>query len=234
MNHDRWPGSTALLSSALLLASACGSTKEVLCAPLDSTAVWARVNQAWSREVGKPWTNDSLREVLLHLAERDQAARDSLATRINDSAYVRRLGLLDSTLAVELSRILTRFGLPTRTLVGAAGSDAAMLIVQHNDELQQPVLAMARALPAGEVSPQALAMLEDRVRTHTGQPQRYGTQFTVGEDGQFRFAPTESLPGLEARRAQAGLPPLAQYVCFFEESGMRVDRRSLPPSGSPR
>ena len=230
----RWRCSTALVSLTLLLASACGRPREGSCSPLDSTAAWARVNQAWSREVGRPWTNDSLREVLLHLAQRDQAARDSFATRLNDSAYGRQLRLLDSSLAVELSGILTRFGLPTRTLVGAAGSDAAMLIVQHNDGLQQPVLSMARALPATEVSPQALAMLEDRVRTHAGQLQRYGTQFTLGQDGQFRFAATESLPGLEARRAQAGLPPLAQYVCLFEESGLRVDRRSLPPSQQQR
>ena len=224
----RISAAAALLSSTLLLASGCGETRKASCSPLDSTAAWALVNQAWSREVGKTWTNDSLREVLLHLAERDQAARDSFATRLNDSAYVRQLNLLDSSLAVELSGILNRFGLPTRTLVGAAGSDAAFLIIQHNDELQQRVLSMARTLPATEVSPQALAMLEDRVRTHTGQLQRYGTQFTLGQDGVFRFAPTESLPGLEARRALAGLPPLAQYVCLFEESGMRIDRRSLP------
>jgi hypothetical protein len=221
--------SAAVFPLVLVLASACGRAREGSCSPLDSTAAWARANQAWSRELGKPWTNDSLREVLLRLAERDQTARDSFATRLNDPAYGRQLAQLDSSLAVELTYILTRFGLPTRTLVGAAGSDAAMLIVQHNAELQQRVLSMAQALPATEVSPQALAMLEVRVRTHAGKPQRYGTQFTLGQDGQFRFAPTESLPGLEARRTQAGLPPLAQYVCLLEESGMRVDRSSLPP-----
>jgi 3-methyladenine DNA glycosylase/8-oxoguanine DNA glycosylase len=213
---------------ALLAAGACSSTAAKPCPPLDSTAAWARVNQAWSREVGTPWTNDSLRQVLLRLAERDQAARDSFAILLSDSAYARRLARLDSTLALELTHILDRFGLPTRSLVGAAGSDAALLIVQHNASLQQPVLAMARALLASQVSPQALAMLEDRVRTNAGTAQRYGTQFTLGPDGHFRFAPTESLPGLEARRSGAGLPPLPQYVCLLEASGLRVDRRSLP------
>jgi hypothetical protein len=198
------------------------------CPPLDSTAAWARVNQAWSRETGLHWGNDSLRQILLQLAERDQAARESFATRLTDTAYARQLARLDSTLAAELTPIVNRFGVPTRTLVGPAGSDAAMLIVQHNDALQGRVLAMARALPPGEVSPQALAMLEDRVRTHAHQPQRYGTQFTLGQDGQFRFAPTESLSGLKERRVRAGLPPLAQYVCLLEEAGMRVDRRSVP------
>jgi hypothetical protein len=200
----------------------------VECSPLDSTAAWARVNQAWSRESGLRWSNDSLRQVLLRLAERDQAARDSFATRLRDTAYVRQLARLDSTLAAELTPILARFGLPTRALVGAAGSDAAMLIIQHNDQLQASALSMALALPPGQVSPQALALLEDRVRVHLNKPQRYGTQFTLGQDGQFRFAPTESLSSLDARRSQAGLPPLTQYVCLFQESGMRVDRSSLP------
>ena len=31
----------------------------------------------------------------------------------------------------------------------------------------------------GEASPANLAYLEDRVRVHAGQPQLYGTQFTV-------------------------------------------------------
>lgn len=213
---------------ALLCATACRSVVERPCSPLDSTAGWARVNQAWSREVGASWTNDSLRQVLLRLAARDQVARDSFAARLNDPAYGRRLALLDSTTAVELTLILERYGLPTRTLVGAAGSDAAMLIVQHNARLQARVLALAQALPPTEVSPQALAMLEDRVRTNAGKHQRYGTQFMLGQDGLFRFAPTESLAGLAARRTQAGLPPLAQYVCLLEEAGMQVERRSLP------
>ena len=103
-----------------------------------------------------------------------------------------------------------------------------MLIVQHNADLQAPVLAMARAAPAGQVSPQALAMLEDRLLVQGGRPQRYGTQFTRAPDGQFHFVRTAAIEGLERRRTQAGLPPFAQYVCLMEEAGMRIDRGSLP------
>ena len=217
----------ALFRLSIILTAACGVAREERCPPLDTTAAWARVNRAWSRDTGS-WSNDSLRQVLLRMVERDQRARDSFATRLQDSTYVRQLGQLDSSLAAELTPILARFGLPSRALVGAAGSDAAMLIIQHNGQLQASALLMAQKLPAGQVSPQALAMLEDRVRVHEGRPQRYGTQFNIGPDGQFRFAPTESLAGLEARRAGAGLPPFEQYVCMMEESGMRIDRGTLP------
>jgi hypothetical protein len=48
-----------------------------------------------------------------------------------------------------MSGILATYGLPTRALVGAAGSDAAMLIVQHNWALQERVLDAARAVSSG-------------------------------------------------------------------------------------
>ena len=150
-----------MLLAGLGALSACSaSVQNRSCPPLDSLAPWAVVNRTWSSETGLRWSNDSLRQVLRGLAEQDQAARKDFGARIMDSAYAREVGDLDRELAARLSAILDRFGLPTRSMVGAAGSDAAFLIVQHNDSLQKRVLALARRAPAGEVSPQALAMLE--------------------------------------------------------------------------
>jgi hypothetical protein len=174
------------------------------------------------------WSNDSLRRVLLAMRDRDQAPRAEFGARVGDTLYGRRLMRLDSALAAEMEVILDRFGLPTRSLVGSAGSDAAMLIVQHNWPLQERVLALAKAVPQGEISPETLGMLEDRVLVHQGKPQRFGTQFTAGSDGVFRFAPVSDPTGLDARRSAAGMPPLRQYVCLLEEAGMHVDRGSLP------
>lgn len=104
-----------------------------------------------------------------------------------------------------------------------------MLVVQHSSSLQERVLALAKAMPPGQISPEKLAMLEDRVLVHQGKPQRFGTQFTAGPDGVFRFPPVSETARLDARRSAAGMPPLRQYVCLLEEAGMRVDRGSLPP-----
>lgn len=220
-----------LLGVLAPLHSAGGQTPP--CPPLDTTAAWARANRAWSSETGLRWSNDSLRRVLLALSERDQAPRAGFGARIGDTLYGRRLISLDSTLALEMTAILDRFGLPTRSMVGPAGSDAAMLVIQHSWPLQERVLALARALPPGQISPEKLGMLEDRVLEHQGKPQHLGTQFTLGTDGRLRFAPTTDLATLDARRAAAGIPPLALYVCMLEEAGMRIDRASLPRAARP-
>jgi hypothetical protein len=116
-------------------------------------------------------------------------------------------------------------------MIGAAGSDAMMLTVQHSAVLQDWVLPRARELPPGEISGEKFAMLEDRWNAARGLPQRFGTHFDAGSDGLMRLAPLgEHAPGLEARRAAAGIMPLKDYVCLFESAGMRVDRTSLPPA----
>ena len=198
------------------------------CSPLDTTAAWAQASRAWTNETGLRWSNDSLRRVLLAMRDRDQAPRAEFGARVGDTLYGRRLMSLDSALADEMEVILSRFGLPTRSMVGPAGSDAAMLIVQHNWPLQERVLALARAVPQGQISPEKLGMLEDRVLVHQGKLQRFGTQFTAGSDGIFRFAPVSDPAGLDARRSAAGMPPLRQYVCLLEEAGTHVEPGSLP------
>ena len=57
---------------------------------------------------------------------------------------------------------------------------------------------------------------------HRGQPQRYGSQFTL-VNGRLVPAPGEDLAGLDDRRAGMGLPPMAKYTKLLaKETGLRV------------
>ena len=212
----------------LLLCSATPALAQTSRCVIDSTAPWALVNRAWSRS-GTTWSNDSLRRVLLALEQKDQADRQNFGARAADTAYTRRLEELDRQTTAVAKEVLDRFGLPTRSMVGAAGISALFLVVQHSATLQPRLLELAKRAPPGEVPPSSLAMLEDRILTNSGQPQLYGTQFKPGRDGRWIFAPVTDPRGLAARRENAGLPPMDLYVCFLEENGMRVDRSTLPP-----
>jgi len=113
-----------------------------------------------------------------------------------------------------LAEVLSARGWPGRTLAGEDGARAAWLLAQHADHdpaRQRTFLAALRdAVERGDASPANLAYLEDRVRVNAGQPQLYGTQFTV-TDGVLGPRPIEDPRRLDERRADAGLEPFTEY-----------------------
>jgi hypothetical protein len=71
------------------------------------------------------------------------------------------------------------------------------------------------ALPRAEVKRSDLALLEDRVLVSEGKPQRYGTQLQwSSEHNAMMFNPIADFANVDARRADAGLPPLGVYICL--------------------
>ena len=121
----------------------------------------------------------------------------------------------------RLRGIVATHGWPTRTLVGDDGATAAWAITQHSDldpEFQQDMLELMRsAAAAGEADPGELAYLVDRVAANAGQPQTYGTQMGCGEDGKPRPAPLVDPGRVDQLRAEAGLPPLSEYLAEMEK-----------------
>jgi hypothetical protein len=55
-------------------------------------------------------------------------------------------------------------------------------------------------------------MLEDRIRTFEGRPQRYGTQFDWDSAGQLSPLPIEDPAALDERRKAQGLRPLGEEI----------------------
>jgi uncharacterized protein DUF6624 len=188
------------------------------CMERDTSTAWQRSAQAWSNEAGARWTNGALREELLVLGDSDQAVRNgrSFADSISNPAFVRRMDVRDSIDAAALTRIIARYGWPTRRMVGPRGADAAFLIAQHNASLQHTALRLMRALPRSQVSQANLAMLADRVLVSEGKAQRYATQLKFSADGKrMTFDPIDDVAHLDARRSAAGLPPLTSYLCLM-------------------
>jgi Family of unknown function (DUF6624) len=71
-------------------------------------------------------------------------------------------------------------------------------------------------LPKDEVSQSNLAYLTDRVLLAEGKEQRYGTQCTA-IDGKWKPRPLEDEANVDKRRADVGLPPLAEYLKLIEQ-----------------
>ena len=126
--------------------------------------------------------------------------------------------VLDAKNQARLDEIVAQSGWPGVKLVGLAGADTAFLIVDHAPlAFQKKYLpALQAAVAAGDAVPMWPAMIDDRVRTNEGRPQRYGTQVHK-EAGwkEWRLYPIEDEAQVDDRRAEVGFEPLAEYLKQF-------------------
>ncbi|MGI8981731.1 MAG: DUF6624 domain-containing protein [Pirellulaceae bacterium] len=203
--------------------------------------VWLSGFVALADDVPKPTLakQPELRSELLHRTKTDQDARQALITWMNDhgangvvvtaflskekqadfekvSAQVKGV---DEDNTQWLKGVVERHGWPSNTMAGEDGANAAWLLVQHADaepKFQRKCLDLMAKLQKGEVSPANLAYLTDRVLLAEGKRQRYGTQFT-SVDGKWQPRPLEDEANVDNRRAEAGLPRLAEYAKWIEQ-----------------
>jgi uncharacterized protein YoaH (UPF0181 family) len=190
-----------------------------------------------SQPTGTSVRDEALRRELLRMTEKDQQARVEMmqelasagipigsGANISDRKYAAimkkvasKLKAVDGENRARLKEIVQQYGWPGISLVGKDGAQAAWLLVQHADadrEFQKVCLERMEALPDGEVEKQAVAYLTDRVLVGEKKPQRYGTQ--MGND--FKPAPIEDPDNVDERRAEVGLPPLAEYIRMSREA----------------
>ncbi len=165
--------------------------------------------------------DSAYRAELLRMRAEDQdgRARVAQAAAAGDTLFLKALMARDTALTRRLQSLVARHGWPTRARAGAAGVEAAWLVLQHSPDLawQREMLPRIwEASRAGDVRPAEAAMLEDRIRVKSGAPQRYGNSFQV-VGGELRPHPIEDLDGLEARRREVGLPSMADYVKVLAE-----------------
>jgi hypothetical protein len=166
--------------------------------------------------------NPLLRAELLELARDDQADRErfSDAVKANDKEYEERLTEKDAARTTRLKAIVGDHGWPTPALVGHDGVEAAWLMLQHSGDLawQKAMLpVLERAASAGEIHRNDVALLTDRVLVRSGQPQRYGSSFSM-VDGRLVADPIEDEQNVDARRAEIGLPPMADYAVLLADA----------------
>lgn len=151
----------------------------------------------------------------------DQTVRVGFtAATAPDSVFVQASMGIDSMLTGELRAIVDSAGWPTHSMVGRQAADAAFLILQHSpsDAFQRTSLPLLQtAARAGEADPGNVALLTDRILTHDGKPQLYGTQFRI-VDGELIPYPIENLELLEQRRGSAGLVPMNEYVRLLQQT----------------
>lgn len=119
-----------------------------------------------------------------------------------------------------MKKVIDKHGWPSKEMVGDDGARAAWALVQHADKdrkFQERCLKLMLALPKESVPRQNVAALTDRLLVAKGEPQEYGTQ-AVMEDGDFVPNQIRDEANVDKRRAELGLPPLADYMEAMRKS----------------
>jgi hypothetical protein len=154
---------------------------------------------------------------LLSMEEEDLRVRAELAAdgSLFDGYHV-RMEEVHRRNAARLREIIDAHGWPGHHLAGVDGAKAAWLIAQHS--ISEPpfqrmcLVLLQTAAAAGDVPAWQAAYLEDRIRIFEGRPQRYATQFEIGEDGWPTPCEIEAPEQLNERRQSVGLEPLAEQL----------------------
>ena len=128
---------------------------------------------------------------------------------------------VDANNTARMKEIVAQIGWPSVSRVGEESSNNAWLLVQHADHdiaFQQRCLDLMLQ-EQGEVKKKNIAMLTDRIRVHSSQPQVYGTQFDqIG--GKHVPDPIEDEAHVDERRKRMGLPTLAEGIAeMYEQYG---------------
>ena len=167
-------------------------------------------------QVNGPGTDAALRDRLLAMAARDQAARgfeNGAPKDGNKLVTAANLNEIDAALTAELKEIIAGHGWPTIALVGIDAANAAMLILTHSgDHAWQLSLLpeLEQLADHGKIDGSNLALVVDKELVSEGKLQRYGTQFKF-VDGEMAMYAVEDPSGLDARRGRAFLPPMEIY-----------------------
>jgi hypothetical protein len=207
----------SLILSLLLAAPVCMSAQDT---PLKSTTKpnWEQSleqRRAALIQQNGPGTDTPLRDQLLRMRETDQEARGFHRGEAPKTAKASAPNLTetDAALTEQLKQVVAAKGWPTIALVGIEASNAAMLVLTHtaDHDWQRSLLPQLETLAdANKIDGSALALVIDKELVASGKLQRYGSQFKF-VNGQMAMYAVEDPAGLDRRRAQVLLPPMAAY-----------------------
>lgn len=136
-------------------------------------------------------------------------------------SYHPQMRALHEQNASRLKKVISAHGWPGISLVGEDAAKAAWLVAQHSvsdvEFMAECVSQLEYAVAKEDVAGWQLAFLQDRVRTLSGEPQYYGTQFDIGEDGWPTPFPIEDAATVNERRARLGLNSLEERLAQMME-----------------
>lgn len=176
-------------------------------------------DQSASTEINQPdWVSilDTMWNVeQLPIRRRDSIGRadgfESETYKKQDEIYHKNHDINEA----KLTALLDEYGWPGEAIIGERGSVTICNVIQHSpNEVRLKYLPMMReAVKMKKLSPWLLGRTEDRIATEAGKPQIYGGQVKYyPETKSFDVWPILDPENVDARRAEIGLEPMAEFL----------------------
>lgn len=148
-------------------------------------------------------------------------------------AALERMEKVDRDNLAWLKTLVEKHGWPGKALVGPDGAQGAFLIAQHAvsdlDFMAKCLDGLKAAYKTGDAQGQWVALMTDRLLVlKDKKKQQYGTQL-VPKDGKLVPQPIEDEAHVDSRRAELGMPPLADYLKLVNDSKGPLGKKADPP-----
>ncbi|MFD0763578.1 TonB family protein [Mucilaginibacter lutimaris] len=174
-----------------------------------TSSLFAQTNKKLAAELAAIYKDDQQYRVAA-IAAAKKYGRGSK----EDNELMKKQDIADRANLAKIETIISEYGYPGKTLVGAELSKVAFMVIQHNDtDAQEKYLPiLTAAADKGELNPSLLPLMVDRLLTGKGQPQVYGTQLHETPGVGIQIFPIGDEAFVDVRRKKMGLPPLHQYL----------------------
>jgi hypothetical protein len=146
----------------------------------------------------------NLNRILERIYDRDQ---DNRGDNLIDQE-------LDLSNMAAIEQILDKCGMPSIETAGEKGMSAIWLVIQHDsgEKRKKYFPMLLEASRKGDIERQEIALMQDRMLMESGEPQLYGSQVMMNQDGSYELHALKDPETVDARRAIMGLGPLSEYV----------------------
>ncbi|MFK7947928.1 MAG: DUF6624 domain-containing protein [Saprospiraceae bacterium] len=119
---------------------------------------------------------------------------------------------LDKTNFVQLEKLIKKYGFPKSEEVGNRAEEAAILMIIHQsdtEKMEQYLSLIKQKCLQGDLDWQFYALLFDRIKLIKKEPQQYGTQQVLNEDGIYELYKLEDKTKVNEYREELGLFPIS-------------------------
>ena len=217
----------------LILKRLDGETLELLCSKklINNSSAEFEYCKNFNHDVSNP----ELQLELIKMYINDQVSRGGKMDDIITRYRLKKEEVIKANDAVAIDQenrdklkvIFTKYGFPSKKMVGSDAMNGIFLMIQHSDGdkvWQKSQLSnIERAVKSGDMDGQSYAYLYDRIKINSGEKQLYGTQFAKVDpiNKIAELAATEDLENLDTRRMKIGMMPIETYRAFMLKSAQQ-------------